>query len=118
MNAYREHKQKIETFMEEVNANLKENREISKDTFLRAKITIKEAVDSSKDLSVQCNLALLTKCKEFVDQLQQLFTLALIKHPEEYSQAKGGSGGESMMYTPIYKLKGLVLNNIGCSLVN
>ena len=71
---------------------------------------MQDATECAFDLS----LALLTKCKEVAELLQQLFTLALIKHPQQFDERRTIAKGCSL-FAPIYRLKALTLNNMGCT---
>lgn len=88
-----------------------EGKEISRTEFHSAKDLIKQtnrvslnlqdsapSVNQSQEEGLQTDedhatrfelsLAMLTKCKEIVELLQQLFTLSMIKHPSEFDQKK------------------------------
>ena len=59
---------------------------------------------------------MLTKCKEIVEVLQHLYTLTMIKSPSNFNQHHQElSNGLTTMYAPIYRLKALTLNNMGCT---
>ena len=60
------------------------------------------------------SLALLTKCKELVDVLQNLYTLAMVKCPESFNPQRNVKEGLSM-FAPVYRLRALTLNNMGCT---
>ncbi|CDW71543.1 tpr domain containing protein [Stylonychia lemnae] len=142
LSHYKKQKQILDECLNNLNQYLLESREIPTADFNQAKEIIKQTNrvslniqdsnqkindqphDSSKSglnssieqLDQRCDLslALLTKCKEIVELMQQLFTLSLIKRPQEVAQSKNVTNGSSL-YSPIYRLKALTLNNMGCT---
>ena len=131
---YKSQKQQLDDCLSRMNELLVDGQEINKTDFNKAKELVKstnrvslnlqdhipgpgfdsEGIEEDQTTRFELSLAMLTKCKELVELLQQLFTLSMIKHPTEFDHKKNMKQGHSM-YAPIYRLKALTLNNIGCT---